>query len=106
MSAILKLAEEVKAFTVEADKKSRYNRREMLNDELVNFRPTYEEAAELVKSLQTGLASREGPYGDDLPIEAEHAFQDLIKALDAATPYEPDAYESMNDHDDIEYRKD
>ena len=109
MNAILKLAEEVKDFTQESDKKSRFNRQTFIESELVEFRPDFLEATEILASLKTGLALKVGPYGDDLPIEVEHAFEDLKKALDASCPYEPEAYDSMNDlgldHDDRPYEK-
>ena len=97
-----KLAKEIREETAKQDAKFRFNRQRMLESELVEFRPDFLEASELLSSLKTGLALKVGPYGDDLPIEVEYAFEDLQKALDAATPYEPEAYDSMSDLDRYE----
>lgn len=84
MSAILKLAEEVKDFTQESDKKFRSNRQHFIESELVEFRADFLEATEILASLKTGLALKVGPYGDDLPLEIEYAFNDLMKLLESA----------------------
>ena len=84
MNAILKLAEEVKDFTQESDKKSRFNRQTFIESELVEFRADFLEATEILASLKTGLALKVGPYGDDLPLEVEYAFNDLMKLLESA----------------------
>lgn len=108
MSAILKLAEEIKAFTAEADKKFRFNRQRMLEDEIAQFRPDYNEALELLDALLCGLRTR---FSDDLPIDLEHDFSDLKLALNEADDIEcrrgftPEAYDSIGE-DDIEYRND
>ena len=97
VTAMTQLANELRQMTAEADKKFRCNRQHFIENELVEFRPDFIEASEILSSLKTGLALKVGPYGDDLPIEVEHAFEDLVKALDAACPYEPEAYDPIGD---------
>ena len=110
VTAMTQLANELREMTAREDRKFRFNRQRFIESELVEFRPDFLEASELLVSLKTGLALKVGPYGDDLPIEVEHAFEDLEKALDKACPYEPEAYDSMSDvgldHDNMDYRKD
>ena len=109
VTAMAQLAKEIRAMTAEADKKCRFNRQRFIESEIVEMKPDFIEASEILSSLKTGLALKVGPYGDDLPIEVEHAFEDLEKALDKACPYEPEAYDSMSDgfdHDNMDYRKD
>ena len=84
MSAITELASEVRQITEQADKKFRGNRQHFIESELVEFRPDFLEATELLSALKTGLALKVGPYGDDLPIEVEYAFNDLMKLLESA----------------------
>jgi hypothetical protein len=95
--AMAQLARELREMTAAEDRKFRDNRQRFIESELVEFRPSFEEAAELLSALKTGLALKVGPYGDDLPIEVEEAFEDLKKAMDAATPYEPEAYDSIGE---------
>ena len=84
----------------------RLNMQEMIESLLVEFRPDLISAAELLGALKTGLEER---LDDGLPLEVEYAFEDLSKAMDAATPYEPDPYDSIgygdqyngeNEHDE------
>ena len=84
----------------EAAKKHRADRQRFIESELVEFRPDFLETSEILAALKTGLALKVGPYGDDLPIEVEEAFEDLKRAMDAACPYEPEAYDSMSDYEE------
>ena len=70
----------------------RLNMQEMIESLLVEFRPDLISAAELLSALKTGLEER---LDGGLPLEVEYAFEDLSKAMDAATPYEPDPYDSI-----------
>jgi hypothetical protein len=97
-----KLAKEIREETAKQDAKFRSDRQHFIENELVEFRPDFLEATEILSALKTGLALKVGPYGDDLPIEVEHAFQDLVRAMDAATPYEPEAFDSVSDMDRYE----
>src|SRR3990167_5147203 len=98
MLPLKNLYAQVKAHAVEEKRNSRDLRKQFIESELVEYRPDFMEATEILSALKTGLALRVGPYGDDLPIEVEHAFQDLHRAMDAACPYEPEAYDSMSDY--------
>lgn len=102
VTAMTKLANELRQMTADEDRKFRSNRQHFIESELVEFRPDFYEATEILSALKTGLALKVGPYGDDLPIEVEHAFEDLVKAMDKACPYEPEAYDSMSDVDRYE----
>lgn len=109
MAPLKKVYAEAMEQKAAAEKKSRFDRQRFIESELVEFRPDFLEATEILAALKTGLALKVGPYGDDLPIEVEHAFEDLKKALDASCPYEPEAYDSMSDvgfdHDNVPYEK-
>ena len=102
MLPLKNLYAQVKAQAVKAKNNSRDLRKQFIESELVEYRPDFMDATEILSALKTGLALRVGPYGDDLPIEVEHAFQDLHRAMDAACPYEPEAYDSMSDFDRYE----
>ena len=102
MLPLKNLYAQVKAQAVEAKNNSRDLRKQFIESELVEYRPDFMDATEILSALKTGLALRVGPYGYDLPIEVEHAFQDLHRAMDAACPYEPEAYDSMSDFDRYE----
>ena len=108
MSDITELAAEVRQITEQADKKFRFNRQRMLEDEIAQFRPDYNEALELMDALVCGLRAR---FSDDLPVDLENDFSDLKLALNEADDIEnrrgftPEAYDSIGE-DDIEYRKD
>ena len=86
----------------------RLNMQEMIESLLVEFRPDLISAAELLSALKVGLEARLDMDGG-LPLEVEYAFEDLRKAMDATTPYEPDPYDSIgygdqyngeNEHDE------
>lgn len=98
VTAMAQLAKEIRAMTAEADRKCRFNRQRFIESELVEFRPDFTEASEILHAIRTGLALKVGSYGDDLPVEVEEAFEDLKKAMDAACPYEPEAYDSIGDN--------
>ena len=110
MNAITELASEVRQITEQADKKFRFNRQRMLEDEIAQFRPDYNEALELIDAIVCGLRAR---FNDDLPIDLEHDFSDLKLALNEADDiecrrgFEPEGYDSIGmDHDNVDYRKD
>lgn len=84
VTAMTQLANELRQMTAEADRKFRLNRQKFIESELVEFRPDFYEASEILSALKTGLALKVGPYGDDLPIEVEYAFNDLMKLLESA----------------------
>jgi hypothetical protein len=96
--AMAQLARELREMTAAEDKKFRDNRQRFIESELVEFRPSFEEATEILSALKTGLALKVGPWGDDLPVEVEHAFEDLTKAMDKATPYEPEFYDPADQY--------
>ena len=98
MLPLKNLYAQVKAQAVKAKNNSRDLRKQFIESELVEFRPDFMDATEILSALKTGLALRVGPYGDDLPIEVEHAFQDLHRAMDAACPYEPEAYDPADQY--------
>ena len=77
---------------------ARYERQEMLSDELAMFRPTYEEAVELLSALRLGLEARVSPHGDDLPMEVGYAFDDLKKAMDKRIPHDIEAYDPRDQY--------
>jgi hypothetical protein len=97
MKALAKLAAEIREDTKSFDKIDRETRLDNLCLELVKLRPSYEEAILIAASLKVGLALRESPYGDDLPLEVDYKFHDLAKALDAQEKYEPDPYSPDED---------
>jgi hypothetical protein len=97
MKALAKLAAEIREDTKSFDKIDRETRVDNLCLELVKLRPSYEEAILIAASLKVGLALRESPYGDDLPLAVEYRFQDLAKALDAQEQFEPDPYSPEED---------
>ena len=84
VTAMAQLAKEIRAMTAESDRKCRFNRHRMLEHELVEYRPDYNEAKELLMSLQVGLALKMAPDGDALDPDLEHAFKRLIDELDCA----------------------
>jgi hypothetical protein len=92
MKALAKLAAEIRDGTRKFEKIDRETRVDNLCLELVKLRPSYEEAILIAASLKVGLALRESPYGDDLPLEVDYKFHDLAKVLDAQEQYEPDPY--------------
>jgi hypothetical protein len=94
LKALRQLAKEIREITATSEMIDRDQRIDRISLDLVNLRPRYEEAVLLLSALKTGLALREGPYGDDLPIEVEHAYLDLLKAMDAAeyAKFVPEAY--------------
>jgi hypothetical protein len=87
-------AEALEAKAVEASVKRR-NVQRMIESQIVEQRPDFIDAHEIVDALQAGLEARLESDNYDLPLEVRDAFNDLRKALDAACPYEPDAYDSM-----------
>jgi hypothetical protein len=97
MKALAKLAAEIREDTKSFDKIDRETRLDNLCLELVKLRPSYEEAILIAASLKVGLALRESPYGDDLPLEVDYKFHDLAKALDAQEQFEPDPYSPEED---------
>jgi hypothetical protein len=97
MKALARLAEEIRQDTKSFDKIDRDTRVDNLCLELVKLRPSYEEAILIAASLKVGLALRESPYGDDLPLEVDYKFHDLAKVLDAQEQYEPDPYSPEED---------
>jgi hypothetical protein len=92
MKALAKLAAEIRQDTKSFDKIDRETRVDNLCLELVKLRPSYEEAILIAAALKVGLALRESPYGDDLPLKVDQAFHDLAKAIDAQEQFEPDPY--------------
>lgn len=102
MAPLKKVYAEAMEQKAAAEKKSRFDRQRFIESELVEFRPDFTEASEILSALKTGLSLR---MDENLPLEVEHAFHDLVMAFDAceAALYEPEAYDSMGD---IEYRKD
>jgi hypothetical protein len=84
VTAMAQLAKEIRAMTAEADRKCRFNRHRMLESELVEYRPDYTEAKELLMSLQVGLGLKMSPDGDSLDPDLEHAFKRLQDELDCA----------------------
>jgi hypothetical protein len=97
MKALAQLAAEIREDTKSFDKLDRDTRIDNLCLELVGLRPSYEEAILIAASLKVGLALRESPYGDDLPLEVDYKFHDLAKVLDAQEQYEPDPYSPEED---------
>jgi hypothetical protein len=97
MKALAKLAAEIRDGTRKFEKIDRDLRVDQLCIDLVNLRPSYEEAILIAASLKVGLALRESPYGDDLPLEVDYKFHDLAKVLDAQEQYEPDPYSPEED---------
>jgi hypothetical protein len=87
-------AEAMEAIKVEQAVKRR-NVQRMIESQIVEQRPDFIDAHEIVDALQAGLEARLESDNYDLPLEVRDAFDDLRKALDAACPYEPDAYDSM-----------
>lgn len=102
--AMAQLAKELREMTAESDRKFRLNRQRFIESEIVEFRPDFFDSTELLDALKCGLEARLESDNLDLPLGVRDAFDDLRKALDASTPYEPDAYDSIGE-DDIEYRK-
>jgi hypothetical protein len=92
MKALAKIAAEIRDGTRKFEKIDRDLRVDQLCIDLVNLRPSYEEAILIAASLKVGLALRESPYGDDLPLKVDQAFHDLAKAIDAQEQFEPDPY--------------
>lgn len=84
MAPLKKVYAEAMEQKAAAEKKSRFDRQRFIESELVEFRPDFTEASEILSSLKTGLALKVGPYGDDLPLEVEYAFNDLMKILESA----------------------
>jgi hypothetical protein len=97
MKALAKLASEIRQETKKHDLMDRDRRIDAICLELVGLRPSYEEAILIAASLKVGLALRESPYGDDLPLEVDYKFHDLAKVLDAQEQYEPDPYSPEED---------
>ena len=99
MRPLKNLYAEAQLQKAEQAKKSRSNRKAFIESELVEFRPDYIDAKEILSALKTGLALRTSPHGDDLPLEVEHAFNDLEMSFDAceAALYEPEAYDSIGE---------
>jgi hypothetical protein len=87
-------ADALEAIKVEQAVKRR-NVQRMIESQIVEQRPDFIDAHEIVDALQAGLEARLESDNYDLPLEVRDAFNDLRKALDAACPYEPDAYDSM-----------
>jgi hypothetical protein len=87
-------ADTMEAIEVEKSVKRR-NVQRMIESQIVEQRPDFIDAHEIVDALQAGLEARLESDNYDLPLEVRDAFDDLRKALDAACPYEPDAYDSM-----------
>jgi hypothetical protein len=84
VTAMAQLAKEIRQMTAEADRKCRFNRQRFMESELLEFRPDYTEAKELLMALQAGLALKMSPDGDALDPDLEHAFKRLINELDCA----------------------
>lgn len=82
MNAIAKLAEEIRQITKEGDKRSRTNRQRFVESEIVELRPDYIEATEILDALRVGLALKMAPDGDALDADLEHAFKRLREELD------------------------
>jgi hypothetical protein len=97
MKALAKLAAEIRQDTKTFDQKDRYAWVDSVCEQLVTRKPSYEEAILIAASLKVGLALRESPYGDDLPLKVDHAFHDLAKAIDAQEQFEPDPYSPEED---------
>jgi hypothetical protein len=97
MKALAKIAAEIRDVTRKFEKIDRDLRVDQLCIDLVNLRPSYEEAILIAASLKVGLALRESPYGDDLPLEVDYKFHDLAKVLDAQEQFEPDPYSPDED---------
>jgi hypothetical protein len=97
MKALAKLAAEIRQDTKTFDQKDRYAWVDSVCEQLVTRKPSYEEAILIAASLKVGLALRESPHGDDLPLEVDYKFHDLAKALDAQEQFEPDPYSPEED---------
>jgi hypothetical protein len=97
MKALAKLADEIREDTKSFDKIDRETRLDNLCLELVKLRPSYEEAILIAAALKVGLALRESPYGDDLPLDVDQCFHDLAKSFDAQEQFEPDPYSPEED---------
>jgi hypothetical protein len=108
--AMAQLARELREMTAKEDRKFRFNRQRFIESELVEFRPDYTEAKELLMSLQVGLGLKMSPDGESLDPDLEHAFKRLQDELDCAdemhhrNTYDP--RDQYTGEDDIEYRKD
>jgi hypothetical protein len=87
-------ADALEAIEVEKSVKRR-NVQRMIESQIVEQRPDFIDATEILDALKAGLEARLESDNYDLPLEVRDAFDDLRKALDAACPYEPDAYDSM-----------
>lgn len=86
MSAQLKVLYDELAGKIAADKeKSRFNRQRMIEDEIFHHRPDYNEAMEMLDSLEAALNAR---YNDNCGPNLDHYFKKLREALDEADDLE------------------
>jgi hypothetical protein len=97
MKALAKLAAEIRQDTKTFDQKDRYAWVDSVCKQLVTRKPSYEEAILIAAALKVGLALRESPYGDDLPLDVDQCFHDLAKSFDAQEQFEPDPYSPEED---------
>jgi hypothetical protein len=99
MAPLKKLYEETLESIAAERSVKRRNVQRMIESQIVEQRPDFIDASEILDSLQAGLEARLESDNYDLPLEVRDAFDDLRKALDKSTPYEPEAYDSMSDFD-------
>ena len=76
----------------------RRNVHAMIENMIVEQRPDFIDAFEIVDALQAGLEARLEADNYDLPLEVRDAFNELRGALDKATPYEPEAYDPLDQY--------
>lgn len=76
----------------------RMNVKRLAESQIVELRPDFIDASEILDALETGMTARLESDGDDLPLEVRDAFDDLRKAMDKAAPYEPDAYDPADQY--------
>lgn len=64
-----------------APKSPRMSRQQFIESEIVEFRPDYTEAMEMLDSIEVGLNVR---FNDDVGVDVTHLFKRLREALDEA----------------------